>query len=72
MLKPSSKLRTNYKGKEFAATVTAEGKIEFQGKLFDSPSMAGYPIARRAVNGWWFWKYKNKDGNWVRLDKLRK
>jgi hypothetical protein len=72
ILKGGSKLARAYKGKEFTATVAADGKIEFDGKIFNSPSLAASAITHRPMNGWQFWKYQDKDGNWVKLDRLRK
>lgn len=37
------------------AILTAEGQIEIDGKVFSSPSGAGYYIRQRATNGWDFW-----------------
>jgi len=71
--KPMS-LRATYKGKAFKARVRRNGSIFFAGKKFNSPSMAAAHAlpARRAVNGWSFWKYERAPGDWVRLRELRK
>jgi len=37
------------------AVILADGRIEFEGRLFDSPSGAGFAIRQRATNGWYFW-----------------
>jgi len=48
-------------------------KMILSGKLFNSPSLAGIAIAKkRIMNGWRFWKYKDKSGNLAPLKKLRK
>lgn len=65
------KIRRIYKGKEYYAWVRKDGKINFDGKLYNSPTMAGIAVIGRMVNGWTFWKYKNKKGEWVKLDELR-
>jgi hypothetical protein len=72
LLKAATNLSTDYKGKNRVATVDADGRIEFDGQIFNSPSLAANAITHRPTNGWWFWKYQDKDGNWVRLDNLRK
>lgn len=37
------------------ATVTAEGGIELNGKLFGTPSGAGDYLRKKPTNGWYFW-----------------
>jgi Restriction Enzyme Adenine Methylase Associated/GIY-YIG catalytic domain len=61
-----------YKGITYRALVRKDGIIVFAKKRYMSPSMAGQAIANRAINGWHFWKYKNQDGEWVKLNELRK
>lgn len=63
----------NYKGKEYKAWVYSNGRIKVKGKLFDSPSLAGLAITKKqTMNGWRFWRYKDRDGKLVYIDKLRK
>jgi hypothetical protein len=62
----------NYKGKEYKAWVYRNGKIKFNGNFFDSPSLAGMAVTKKqTMNGWRFWKYKNKKGELVYIDQLR-
>jgi alkylated DNA nucleotide flippase Atl1 len=42
--------------KAHTATVTAEGLLEVDGKMFDSPSGAGKHVKGGATNGWSFWR----------------
>ena len=66
---------TNYKGKDYKAWVYGGGTIKMipSGQLFDSPSMAGISVTKKkTINGWRFWKYKDKDGKLVYIDQLRK
>lgn len=65
-------LRATMKGKEFRARVLKNGKVKFKGVLYNSPTMAGKAAIGRTVNGWTLWRYKNADGQWVKLDELRK
>jgi hypothetical protein len=63
----------SYKGKDYKAWVRTNGGIRFNGQTYDSPSGAAKAILDRgAVNGWRFWKYKDKDGNLVMLRDLRR
>jgi hypothetical protein len=64
-------LRAKYKGSDYTATVDEEGKIHSRGKIFNSPSMAAIEIVGHSKDGWLFWRYKDKDGNWVKLDNIR-
>lgn len=61
-----------YKGKEYNAYLSPNGTITLGKQTFTSPSAAGAAVAKHGVNGWMFWHVKNKDGEWVVLDKLRK
>ena len=65
-------IKRTYKGKEYQATVLADGCVKMGNKTFNSPSMAGHAIVKNACDGWFFWKVKNADGKWVPLDVLRK
>lgn len=65
----------SYKGKDYKAWVYDGGTIKMipSGKLFNSPSLAGLEITKkRTMNGWRFWKYKDKNGELVYINQLRK
>ena len=65
-------IRATNKGKTYKARVRKDGKIYYDGEIYYSPSLAGKAALGRAVSGWYFWKYKNKKGEWVKLTELRK
>lgn len=65
-------LQKVYKGKTYKASVLSDGTVVYNGQRFSSPSLAAYAVVGRPTNGWWFWRYKNADGEWVKLDTLRK
>ncbi len=71
-VKKRFKIRAKYRGKSYEAKVRSNGTINFNGNLFNSPSMAGKAATGRSTNGWWFWHFKNKKGEWVRLRELRR
>ncbi len=71
-VKKRFKIRAKYRGKPYEAKVRSNGTINFNGNLFNSPSMAGKAATGRSTNGWWFWHFKNKKGEWVRLRELRR
>jgi len=60
------------KGEIHIARVRKDGSINYNGRIYNSPSMAGRAVSGRSTNGWHFWHYKNNKGEWVLLDKLRK
>jgi len=63
----------SYKGSDYKAWVSSNGRISYAGTRYDTPSAAAESIIERgAVNGWNFWKYKDKSGNLVRLNQARK
>lgn len=75
LLKDYQRIYCTYKGKDFKAKVLPNGTIELiPGKhRFASPSMAGIAVTKKkTINGWKFWKYKNKNSKLVYIDALRK
>lgn len=65
-------LRASYRGKPLTATLRADGKIDFAGKTFDSPSAAATAAVKKGRrDGWQFWKVQNARGKWVALDSRR-
>jgi len=65
-LQPTT-LRGWYKDAEFDARVRRDGRVRFDGKVYDSVSDAASDACGRRRNGWWFWCTKNRRGEWVRL-----
>jgi len=57
----------NGKDHDTGGVVLAGGRIEVEGKIFDSPSGAARHVRGRAANGWTFWRVP--DGR--RLEDLR-
>jgi hypothetical protein len=63
----------SYRGKEYKAWANTNGSIKCAGRSYNSPSLAGIAVTKKkTINGWKFWKYKNKDGDLVYIDALRK
>ncbi|NVL89536.1 MAG: DUF2924 domain-containing protein [Desulfobacterales bacterium] len=65
-------LKRVYKGKVFKASLRKDGTISFKGKVYESPTGAARKVVGRTCNGWSFWRYKDKKGEWVPLKNLRK
>lgn len=65
-------LKATYKSQSFKATLRKDGKINFDGNLYSSPTAAAQAVTQRssAINGRTFWKYKNEAGEWVALSQL--
>jgi hypothetical protein len=54
-LQPGSSLIPRRKAyAERVATILPDGRIELDGQVFDSPSMAAEHLVGSAINGWWF------------------
>lgn len=82
LIKPPLVLHTRFKGRELLAEVNADGQIVFDGRVYDSLSMAG-GMARRLVsgppakgeywstNGWEFWRFTDQDGSVRPIAALR-
>lgn len=64
------RLRADYKGQRYLASLRKDGYVSYGGELFSSPSAAAKAVVGRASNGWRFWRYK-KGAEWVHLAQLR-
>lgn len=66
-------IRATYRGVQHKATVKKNGMIIMTGKTYTSPSSAGSAIrGGKSTNGWTFWKFKDADGAWVKLNRLKR
>lgn len=63
-------LQATYRGQTYKASLLKDGSIKLDGKRYPSLSAAAVAIVGRNMNGWWFWKARNRDGAWVRLTAL--
>ena len=70
----SYKLKAVSRGKTLWARLRRDGRIKFKGKIYRSPSQAGWEAVRRrhGVNGWSFWTFERAPGDWVPIDELRR
>ncbi len=72
LFKAPRPLFKNYKGVDYKAKLLPNGKIEYEGQLFDTPTGAAMKIVDRStVNGWTFWSIQDDDNNWVKLKYLK-
>ncbi len=71
LLPPGTQLKRVYKGQEYVAQIDAEGKVHVEKEVYNSPSVAAIRITSRPTNGWTFWRYQDKEGQWVKIDELR-
>lgn len=73
LLAAGTELFGPYKGTMYKATVTEDGKILYNGKIFNSPSGAGEFIrGGKATNGWQFWRLRDDNGKLKALRTLMK
>lgn len=56
---------------EYTATLLKNGKIRAGGVTYDSPFRAATELTGVRRNGWSFWHYKNKNGEWAKLRELK-
>jgi hypothetical protein len=66
------RLKANYKGNEYRASVRPDGWIRYKGYLYASPSDLAREIAVRRVNGWHFWTWERSLDKWERLKTLKR
>ena len=73
------RLTARFHDTDFEADLLATGVVVFQGVKFDNPSLAGKAAKRTVVPdnkkvetaGLDFWRYQDKNGNWVPLKQPR-
>ena len=58
-------------GWEYSATLRKDGRIAYDGDIYETPSAAGNAATGSSVNGWRFWHYR-ENGEWVPLGKMRR
>jgi len=66
------KLKARLKRRWYVARLRRDGKIRYRGKLYKTPSGAGYAVRKKPTNGWSFWSYERGPGDWVILSELRR
>jgi len=69
-VRPGTRLRSTA-GAEAVATVLEDGRLEIDGRVYESPSAAGASILGHNVNGWDFWAAPSGEGRLVPLAHLR-
>jgi hypothetical protein len=67
----STLLKAVHLGVEYRATLRPDGHLWIGNELFGSPTAAARACAGRTINGWVFWKVRDR-GTWVSLGKLRR
>jgi hypothetical protein len=73
----AGKLTAKFRGRSLEAKLLASGVVVFQGEEYQAPGPAAEAAARSVsgkkafIDGWMFWKYQDKNGDWVRLKKAR-
>lgn len=69
----STRLKGTLKGQDYRAILRRDGRITYNGYIYDSPSGAGRDAIGRSCNGWSFWLYRDqKSGKWVPIGSLRR
>ncbi len=66
------RIRATYKVRTYYARIRKSGWVRYDGENYTSLSLAGKAVTNRATNGWTFWKFRDKKGNWVSLKELKK
>ena len=65
LLPQGGRLRGTNRGK-FSEHACENGKIRFNGKYYNSLTLAAVAAIHRPTNGWWFWQVERGRSNWVR------
>lgn len=67
-----TKLRFSFKNRMYRAYAKKNGSIRYNGRIYNSPSLAAMAVVRRSADGWHCWKYERSPGEWVTINELRK
>jgi hypothetical protein len=66
-----TQFRARHSGRVYHARVEKSALV-LNGKRFDSPSAAAVAITGYAVNGWNFWEFLSRTGEWKVMAGVRK
>ena len=66
------RIRGTYRNQTYYATVNRNGTVRFEGNTYNSLSAAGRAVRKGSTNGWTFWHFKNRRGEWIKLRTLQK
>ena len=75
LISPPLEIEKNYRGVSLKATILKDGTVKFEGKIYNSFSMAASKAKQgvggeyRNTNGWSFWRYVDKKNN--KLEKMQ-
>jgi len=65
-------LRGHRSGYVYSGSLKKNGEISYGGTSFPSPTAAASAAVGKRINGWAFWKFRDKNGNWVPLNTLKR
>jgi 5-methylcytosine-specific restriction protein B len=79
LISPPLAIEKQFRGKRFSAVIRPDGRVDFNGKTFNSPSSAAIDAVRQAApgrafpntNGWRWWQFKDAEGVFRELDFVR-
>ncbi|MCG8419626.1 MAG: type I restriction enzyme HsdR N-terminal domain-containing protein [Proteobacteria bacterium] len=63
--------RLAYKGEVIWGRIESNGQLEVQGEGHGNPSKAFQAVVGKTGNGWYYWQYRDPEGQWHRIDQLR-
>lgn len=61
LLPQGARIRGTLKNRTFRARVRRNGKIRFNGRSYNSLSLAAKAAVHRPTNGWWFWQVERDE-----------
>ena len=73
LISPGEVIFGYYKGRKYEAKISHDGRIVTlpDNEMFDSPSGAASHITHSRINGWYWWRYKDENGEEHKLNHLR-
>lgn len=72
LIKEGDSWRFENKGEISWGRITGNGELDVGGKTHSSPSRAGMSIVGKSVAGWGVWSFRDDNGNWTKIEALRK
>ena len=63
--------RVSFKGEVVWGRIEANGQLEVNSEGYGNPSKAFEAATSKGGNGWYYWQYRNEEGDWKSVGDLR-
>ena len=71
LVREGDQWRLSLKGEVVWGRIERNGQLEVNNKGHGNPSKAFSAVTSKPGNGWYYWHYRDAEGEWQRIDALR-